>query len=147
MIYKNHGEVDFFTANIIDIITILLGTIITIYISESMTDQRRKNDCIEHVITEIENLVKDDNNFSMNKIALINQTSCANRIKYLNDVSFSEIKEDMEFISNNFENIKDIYSNHNSSEEGLENVRIDLDKFRAQIIDKCCKIRISLYKN
>lgn len=146
LIFKNYNQKSFFSASLTDIITILIGAFITIFITERLADQRRRNDCIEHIITEIENFVADDNNFTIAKNTFIKQASCANRIKYLKDADFLDIKEDIEFISTNFQNIRDLYSNHNQSSETLQTVKIDIDKHRNNIVDKCTKIRVSLYK-
>lgn len=142
---KNWNERSFFTAGLTDLITILLGLIITFFITEKLTDQRRRNDCIEHIIVEIESFVTEDKNFEIDKCTYIKQGSCANRIKYLKDAGFADIKEDIEFIETNFQNIRDLYSNHNQNEESLKSVKVDIDRHRINIVDKCSKIRIGLY--
>ncbi len=146
LILKNINNEDFFQAGIVDIVTILLGAIITFFLTEKLTDRRRKNDCIEHVINEIEIFVSDDRNFRVDKSTYMKQASCGNRIKYLKEASFKEIQDDMNFIETHFSEIRDLYSNHNKDEETLESVRVDINKHRDCILDKCCKIRIGLYK-
>ena len=141
----NFKQSDFFYAKLTDIITILIGVVIAFFITEITTSRRRRNDCIEHIILEIENFITDDNNFVIDKSTLINQGSCGNRIKYLKDAGFSDIKADIDFIETHFQDIRDLYSNHNQSEEALQEVKIDIDKHRTNIVDKCCKIRIGLY--
>lgn len=145
LIYKNIKKVNFFSANAVDIITILLGVIITFYLTERMNDKRRRNDCIEHIIMEIESFVSDDNNFSICPNTLMQQASCANRIKYIKDAAFSDIKDEIDFIEHHFTDIRDLYSNHYQNEEEFKGVKKDIDKHRNCITDKCCKIRIGLY--
>lgn len=141
----NWKDAYFFSARLTDIITILVGVVIVVFITERLTDQRRRNDCIEHIVLEIEVFVTDDSNFVIDKSTYIKQGSCANRIKYLKDANFPEIKEDIKFIESNFQDIRDLYSNHNQNEEALQEVKIDIDKHRTNISDKCSKIRIGLY--
>ena len=147
LICKNYKDPCFFRADIIDILTILIGSIFVIYFSERMTDRRRRNDCIEHIVEEIEQYILDDNNYKINKSTFIKHQSCANRIKYLRDASFTDIKDDIEYIQRHFEEIRTLYSNHSNSEEELEAIRVDIDRHRANINDKCSKIRIGLYSN
>lgn len=145
LILKNYKESSFFSASAIDILTILLGVVIAFYLTERMNDKRRRNDCIEHIVSEIEQFVSDDNNFRVDKGTLMRHASCANRIKYLNDASFSDIREEIKFVDSKFNEIRELYSNHSKSQEELDTVKIDIDKRRDNIVDKCCKIRVSLY--
>lgn len=145
LVIKNIKKCSFFNANLVDVLTILLGILVVFYLTEHLTDNRRRNDCIEHIIMEIEGLVSADENFSISPSSLMKQSSCANRIKYLNDAAFPDIQTDIKFISDHFSEIRDLYSNHNSSEDNLNSVRTDIDKHRTYIVDKCCKIRLGLY--
>ena len=145
LIVQNYKNVNFLSANAVDIVSILLGTIIAFYLTEHMNEKRRRNDCIEHIIMEIEDFVSDDDNYKPNKKALMRQTYCANRIKYMKDASFDDIKEDILFIETHFEEIRNLYSSHNQNEEELTSVKIDIDRHRGLITDKCCKIRVGLY--
>lgn len=115
LILKNVRDKEFFKADVIDIITILLGALIAFYLTERMTDRRRRNDCIEHIIMEIESFVSDDNNFTIDRGTLLRHGSCGNRIKYLKDASFSDINKEISFIETQFEEIRELYSNHNSN--------------------------------
>lgn len=145
---KNWNQEHFLHASLTDIITILIGGVFAFFIAERLTDRRRRNDCIEHIIIEIESFITNDNNFFIiDKSTYIKQSSCANRIKYLKDAGFSDIAKDIEFIESNFENIRDLYSYHNQNEEALQEVKIDIDKHRTNIVDKCIKIRVGLYRS
>lgn len=136
---------DFFKASFIDIATLGIGTYIVFFLSERLNESRRRNDCIEHIITEIENIVCDEKFFSMQRSALMLQSSCANKIKYLKDAKFPKIQEEVDFIESKINDIRDLYSYHNSSEEDLKSVEKDFEKKRNEISDKCDKIRVSLY--
>lgn len=145
LIVKNVSEEQFFSANAIEILTILLGVFVAFFLAERMNDRRRRDDCIEHIVLEIENFMEEDNNFKAGRASLMKQASCANRIQYLKKASFRDIEQDIEFIESHFDEIRNIYSSHNSSDEELERVKIDLDRHRNNIADKCNKIRIGLY--
>ena len=146
LIWLNKGNEDFWSASVVDITSILIGVLIAFFITERYTDTRRRNDCIEHIILEIEDAVSSESIFSMDRITYLKQQSCANRIKYLKDAAFPDLVKDIEFIETNFESIRDLYSNHNSSAESLSSVYLDVKKHRDNITDKCCKIRVELYK-
>lgn len=120
----------------------ITGCIASLF-AETMTDERRKNDCIEHIILEIESIVSNEDVFSPNRVAALSQQrSCANRIKYLNDAKFQEIQEDITFIANQFDVIRELYSNHESN---LDAVMVDFKRSQGLICDKCNKIRLGLY--
>lgn len=145
-IYESRHNNCFWNANATDIVTIVIGTVIAFYLTENMTDLRRRNDCIEHIIIEIENFVSNEDNFKINRTTFIRQASCANRIKYLQDASFSDIKSDIEFIEKHYDEIRKLYSENSNNEDNLNDVRGDIDKHKIHIIDKCVKIRTSLYR-
>lgn len=136
---------EFLKASFIDIATLGIGTYIVFFLSERLNESRRRNDCIEHIITEIENIVCDEKFFSMQRSALMMQASCANKIKYLKDAKFPKIQEEVAFIESKINDIRELYSNHNSSEEDLKSVVKDFEKKRNEINDKCDKIRVLLY--
>ena len=142
---KNWQEEHFFQANAIDIITILIGAGIAFYLTQRINDRRRRNDCIEHIIFEIELFVSDETNFKVDKSTLMKHSSCANRIKYLKDASFTDINDEINYIYEKFSEIRDLYSNHNKNQNELNSVKVDIDKRRDLIVDRCCKIRIGLY--
>lgn len=144
LIKMNWKKAGFFSANAVDIVTIFIGVFIAFYLTEQMNDRRRRAECIEHVIMEIEAFIADDDNYKVNPTALMRQQSCANRIKYIKDAEFPDIKEDIVFIEQHFDEIRDLYSNHNNVQE-IDHVKKDIDRHRTLINDKCCKIRINLY--
>ena len=85
LIVKNVSEEQFFSANAIEILTILLGVFVAFFLAERMNDRRRRDDCIEHIVLEIENFMEEDNNFKAGRASLMKQASCANRIQYLKE--------------------------------------------------------------
>lgn len=146
LIASNYSSAEFFKATLVDIVSIGVVVLFTFFWTEKINDSRRKNDCIEHVIMEIQKMVSDSRIFSFDKRTLLLQASCANKIKYLQDANFKQIKEDVNFIADKFIEIRDLYSNHNQNENSLKEVEVDFEKYQSLICDKCDKIRIELYK-
>lgn len=142
----NKDNEEFWSASIVDIATIVIGVLIAFFLTERYTDTRRRNDCIEHIILEIEEAVSSESIFSIDRVTYLKQQSCANRIKYLKDAAFPDLLKDIEFIETNFDSMRDLYSHHNSSADDLSSVYLDMEKHRDNITDKCCKIRVELYK-
>ncbi len=146
LLAKNFEMPEFFKASFVDIITIILAVFITYYLTEKNNNIRRRNDCIEHILLEIEEMINDEIFFSTNKRALQHQSSCANRIKYIKEAGFYDIQEEINFIAEKFDEIRDLYSNHSQNKNELQKVFIDFEKHRDYICDKCNKIRVEIYK-
>lgn len=143
---KNFEMPEFFKASFVDIITIILAVFITYYLTEKNNNIRRRNDCIEHILLEIEEMINDEIFFSTNKRARQHQSSCANRIKYIKEAGFYDIQEEINFIEEKFDEIRDLYSNHSQNKNELKKVFIDFERYRDYICDKCNKIRVEMYK-
>lgn len=141
----NFSSATFWDASFVEIITIGLAVFLSFYLTEKLNDERRRNDCIEHIIIEIEQMMDEDSVFSLDKKTLLHQRSCANRIKYLKDAKFQDIQEDIDFIAREFEEIRNLYSSHNKTEHKLKAVQTDFERHRNLICDKCNKIRVGLY--
>lgn len=145
LIAYNIFSTTFWKMSFVDIITIGLAVFLSFYLTENLNDERRRNDCIEHIIIEIEQMMYEDEMFSRSKKTFIRQASCANRIKYLKNAHFQDIQEDIGFIEREFQEIRDLYSNHNQTDKKLNDVRGDFERHRDFICDKCNKIRMGLY--
>lgn len=140
---KNYEKETFFSASLVDIVTIIIAVFITYALTMSEDDRQRRNQCIEQIVLEIEALVINESVFSGQKnVALMKQRSCANRIKYLKDAGFEDINSDILFIENHFKEIRDLYSNHQND---LHSVRTDFERHQNLISDKYNKIRVGLY--
>lgn len=146
LIIKNCRSGDFFEASFVDILTIILGSLIIVFLTESLTDTRRRNDAIEHTIEEIEIFIENDENFDFqNDSALSRQMSCGNKIKYLNDASLFEIQNDVEFIQEHYDSIRKEFSNSMLVSEQRPLAAARIEQNRRLIQDRCCRIRLELY--
>ena len=145
LIIKNCRDNTFYKANLVNIATLIIAGIITVAISDRNNRRNRRNDCIEHLVLEIEKMVSDDSAFSKNDMALIVQQSCGNRIKYLKEAGFKDIDDDVEFISTHFEELRLLYSENSQNDAKLNGVKETMQRLRSNISDKCNKIRVSLY--
>ena len=146
LVLLNFSSTTFWNASFTEIITIGLAIFVSFYLTENLNDKRRRNDCIEHIVLEIESMMNEECVFSSNKKkTLIYQQSCANRIKYLQDARFQDIQESIDFIAREIDEIRNLYSNHNHDAKKIKEVRPDFERHRNLICDKCNKIRIGLY--
>lgn len=143
---KNYNSATFWTASFIQILTLTVTAILSFFFVQKLTDKRRKIDCYEHILTEIQNVINNDTYiFAISKEALLLQQSIANKIKYLKEHSFTEIKSDLEYIEDQFQELRDLYGNHKSSTFDLEKVNLDMLKHKTNISDKVDKIKLKLY--
>lgn len=65
--YPNFSSATFWEASFVDIITIGLAVFVSFYLTENLNDKRRRNDCIEHIIIEIEQMIYEDSMFLHDK--------------------------------------------------------------------------------
>lgn len=137
----------FWEASLVDLITLVIAIVLSFFITQVIDDDKRRKQCIEDVILEIQSMVGDERCYSVcGRQALLKQQSCANKIKYLKEAGFKDIAKDIDFIENEFCEIRDLYSEHNKSEKDLAGIQKDIDRHVDGIYDKCDKIRIALYK-
>ena len=86
LLFINFSSTTFWNASFTEIITIGMAVFISFYLTEKLNDKRRRNDCIEHIILELEQMMNEEYIFSIDKKkSFMYQRSCANRIKYLKD--------------------------------------------------------------
>ncbi|WP_394524334.1 hypothetical protein [Lacrimispora sp. JR3] len=146
LVLKNYNSTDFYQASLLQILTFILATIISIIFVQHRTDKRRKIDCIEHIIIEIQNVIQHNENiFSLKSDALMLQASAANKIMYIKDMGFPQNQKDIAYIYDEFQELRDLYGNHVKTEEDLESIENDLKRHKLNITTKCDKVRLSLY--
>ncbi len=144
LIWKNCKTIDFYEANLLQILTFILATMISFSFVQHRTDKRRKVDCIEHIIIEIQNLINNSEIlFSLEREALILQSLIANKIKYLKEKGFSQTTPDIDYISSEFEELRSLYANHI---QDLDTIKEDLNRHKINISTKCDKVRLTLYE-
>ena len=147
LVVKNIDSADFYQASLLQILTFILATIISIIFVQHRTDKRRKIDCIEHIIVELQNVIDHNENiFSLENDALILQTSTANKIKYVKDKGFPQNEKDITYIYDEFEELRNLYASHRKTKEDLESIKDDLSRHKLNISTKCDKIRLGLYE-
>lgn len=145
-IYKNYNSASFWNASLIQILTLLVAAGLSFFFVQRLTDKRRKIDCYEHILNEIQNII--DNNptiFSIDKEALVLQQSVANKIKYLQEHSFSQTKTDLEYIREHFNELRELYGNHKQNYGSLKSIESDMMRHKTNISDKIDKIKLELY--
>lgn len=138
---------DFLTANITQILSLLVTAIFSVYFVQRLTDRRRKTDCFEQILREIKLGIYDEKTFlSTSREALMFQASIANKIKHLQEYAFSQIKDDLKYIEDEYTELRELYGNHNDSAESLEKIRLDIVRHQNNIGDKIDKIQLMLYE-
>lgn len=143
---KNRSNINFYDTNILQLLTFALTACISFFFVQYLTDKRRKIDCIDHVISDIENMINNDNDlFSINNETLLKQEAIANRIKYISENGFKEIESDIDYIENEFNELRELYGNHNSSEENLSSIKADLMRHKSHISSRCVKVHLKLF--
>ena len=145
LLIMNFNDENFYKADLANIVTLGIAGVITFWVGDRNNRNNRRNDCIEHLILEIEKIISDDSTFALNGMALLTQQSCGNRIKYLREAGFKDIEEDINFISDRYEQLTSLYSENNQSQEKLDSIKTSLTRYRQNINDKCNKIRVGLY--
>lgn len=149
LICKNCCDANFLEANLVQIVTLMLATFVAFYISQKLTDKRRKIDLIQQQLNDIQNLIANsDYIFSIEdtKRARILQKSTLNKIKHIKDYSFPFIFQDIEYISECFVQLKELYDEHSACEEDLQVVSDDIFRIKMNISDKIDKIKLMLYE-
>ena len=143
LVYANYWSSFFWQASMVNVVTIFIACFITYYWKGQKDNAVRRDSCIESIINEIEVMTMLPEIISDKKtIALSKQVACANRIKYLKDACFVDIKDDIDFIDEHFEQMRNLYS------PSTKEMRKNLDKFKKQqelVAARCVKIRIGLY--
>lgn len=146
LLFKNLNSTSFWDANFIQILTLTVTATLSFFFVQRLTDKRRKIDCYEHILNEIQSIIDNNTNiFSLSQDALLLQKSIANKIKYLKEHSFAEIKTDLEYIEDQFQELRDLYGNHQTSAADLKSIEPDMTKHKTNISDKIDKIKLELY--
>lgn len=141
---KNIKGENFWSASFIQILTLLVTAALSFFFVQKLTDKRRKIDFYLRILDEIQIMVDNSIIFSTNKEALVMQKSVANKIKHLKEHAFVQIKPDMTYIEEQFEELRDLFGNHNQSDEELKRIEPDMIKHKTNISDKIDKIKLEL---
>lgn len=142
----NYQNPDFWNANIVQVLTLVISIFLSFFLVQRFTDRRRKTDCYEEILNYIqETICLNINIFSNSQEALLLQKSVANKIKHLKDHSFKEVKDDLQYIENEFTELRQLYSNHKQSDAELQSIQHDLTRHKTNISDKIDKIMLTLY--
>lgn len=146
LIIHNLNSDDFLKASLFDIISITVSSVILFIIAKMFDENIKKQEKIISMISRLQNdIVFKDDLYIINDRTLQLYSSCDNRIKYLKDYSdINAIRKELEFINSHFMEIRQLYSNHNTSNSELQSVMKDINRHRMLIDDKCEKIIIML---
>lgn len=142
-IYNGFNNGKFLEASLIQILTLVVAIFISYFLVQHKNDRRRKADFINKMLQEIVLQVEDEGVLDADTSrAWTIQKSIANRLLALKDNGFKDIEQDMDYVIKEFEEIRELYSNH---VDDLETVEKDINRHRVNISDKCTKIEASLF--
>lgn len=146
IVLLNFRDPDFWSANIVQVLTLVISVFLSFFLVQRFTDKRRKIDCYEEILNNIqETICLNEIIFSNSQEALLLQKSVANKIKHLKDHSFKEVQSDLEYIDNEFTELRQLYSNHQQSSDSLQSIELDLTRHKTNISGKIDKIMLTLY--
>lgn len=143
LIYNLLNNDKFFEASLMQILTLFVAIFISYFLVQQKNDNRRKVDFINRTLHEVMLLLEDEKLLdSDRKKTLVIQKSIANRLQAIEKNSFKEIKQDMDYVVKEFEEIRELYSNHT---DNLGEVEMDINRHKINISDKCIKIEAELF--
>lgn len=144
IIHVNLYRNEFWQISVNELINIFIALIVGYFIKEYKQERIRRHSGLEKIMDELEDAIASDRMVSRDgKLARMPHTSCANRIQYLLDAGFDEFEDELNFIAERLEKIRDLYSEN----ESIYNQNLyEMNRLRTHVVDKCIKIRIELYK-
>lgn len=135
----------FFNIGLMGLITVNVTIVVSFYIVQNLTAERRKNDYIAKTLDDIikdlsnENLFNHNNNIQ----AALSQRYISNRLLFVSEVIHKSSKEEIEYIKDAFEKMQTFYGDH-------INIEPDdpfYEKEKVNILIKINKIQLMLYGN
>lgn len=139
--YMNYKEEDFFSVNLVQLLTIAISIFIAFYVVQFLTDKRRKVDIIIGILEEIQKDIDTneiyDNSENVNRKLI----SITIKAKHLKDYSFSETKESMKTISDHCVEMRTLFDNHRNN---FEEIKPDFNRHREIVMNEIDKVKLVL---
>lgn len=135
---------DFFKAPLTTIISILVAIVLSYFLSQRKTDDRRKREKIDKLLYKIQGIVLDEKFIEVKETDLITQRSIVNKILDIEENATSEIRDDVGRLKEIFQEYRDFYSNHYTDDEYMKKSRIELTNFISRIDDLCDRMHMKL---
>lgn len=143
-IYNFCTNPQFLTASLTSIVTIAIALIVSYFLVQRKTDDRRKREKIDRLLYKIQDTILDKDFLEINTTDLITHRSVANKIEYLEDNVTGDIKKKISRIKELFEEYREFYSNHYTDKEYMEKSLKELTNYVARIDDLCDEVHLML---
>ena len=147
LLVNNYNSEMFFQSTLVNILTLSIAFFITYWLKGNKERNKQLFDNVASIITEIEQLIREEDMFSDNDVAALTcMTACVNRIgylkKYAKNIDIKNFNENIESINEWFTEMRGYYS---PSKEVREKKQPRTQKLRELIIAKCIDIRLAIY--
>ncbi|MEE3485507.1 MAG: hypothetical protein VZQ98_14450 [Bacteroidales bacterium] len=136
----------FFGANLFQILTIMVAIVISFYISQRITDRRRKADVIEKMLYIIQDRLsnKDIILSSKREVSLPALREVENNLKYLTEHCFSGQKDDFKILNDKFEVLRGLFDESFMQESRLNELKPKMVSAISVINSKCNEIILKM---
>lgn len=149
--YNAFRNETFFEINIGTAIAALIAIVISYFLAQNATDERKKKEIIDDLICQIKSLVSDDCCYliddNANKETILSKTrNIANCISVLKRLDFKNIdKTNVDYISKEFDQYNDLIGEHIDDLSYLRKSNKELQNHIRLIDNKLDEIRFKLY--
>jgi len=140
----------FFNATFIDILNLVFIVVFTYFLVEMKSTQRKRKECIENLIGKLSNILDDTRLYIIDsednkRHVRITQRSITSKIEVLKKFNCEDIKNDVNYIGEQFDNYWDIVSDHIDNLDKLKDSSSTLMRHINNIQNKLDVIIIKLY--
>lgn len=134
---------DFWGITLNGILSLNLTALVSVFLVQVLAGQRRKHDFL---VKLLDNLIKDLSdedllNRNNHVRASILQKSIANKLLYISQACPVKLGTDIEYINNEFDNLRTYYGDHNSTEADDPYY----ERVKTNIGDKIVKLQLELH--
>lgn len=149
-IYNINNNDAFFTASLVNIITIAIAVFVSFYLVQKRTDERKRKDILLSLLTKLQSVIEDEKTYNFDAQSkdeiTMRKRDISNWIKILEDANPPYIKdEDVKFIREKFDEYSDIIGNHIDDLDALRKLKKDLKRPIDLMESKIVKIELDIF--
>lgn len=138
---------EFWTTNITSLLSISAVLFISYYLTQMRNDERKRIDNIERLILKIQQEVADEKMIhGKSNMCLMYQRSTNNKIEYLQAQNLSSISDELKYIHEQFQSLRDMYGDHMNDADFPNSREQDFSRIVVNIVDKCDVMLVELRK-
>lgn len=143
-IHNFNTNSEFLKTPLSTIVTILIAVIVSYFLVQKKTDDRRKNEKIDKLLYKIQDIILEEDFLVAEKGSLIKQRSIVNKIQYLQENIDNKFENDVCRIREQFDILREFYSEHYQDEEYMKKSQNELMNYIRLVDDACDKIHMKL---